>query len=183
MNDLDGTDLASLLVREGPLEPRRALELVRQIADALDNARWSRGHVHGSLEPACIVVSLDEEGNERVDVTGFGSGAPGANPNYLAPEQIEGGPVSARSDVYALGCILYECLTGAAPFRRGSRLAVLAGHLHGEPVPPRDRRAYLPVGFGTVIAKALAKSPEERYSTCGELAAAAQAELGGIPCV
>ena len=124
MAHVEGTDLASLLVQEGRLDPERALAVVTELADALDAARWGRGLVHGNLGPAEVLVA-----EERVLLTGFGerqelparAGLGEAarhfdRPAYLAPEQIEGRPVSPRTDVYALGCLLFECLTGSPPF-------------------------------------------------------------------
>src|SRR5213078_73347 len=94
---------------------------------------------------------------------------------YCAPEQIEGGDVDGRADVYALACVLYECLTGEPPFRRPSEVAVLNAHLHTP--PPKLSRAApdLPAALEPVISKALSKSPLDRYATCGELIAAARA--------
>ena len=181
-SEVEGVSLEAVLARDGPLEPARTLALFTQVAEALDAARWSRGLVHGRLEPACVIVRFDADGHERADLTGFGPGAPAASVDYLAPEQLEHGLVNARTDVYSLGCILYECLTGTAPYRRRSRTLTLAGHLYGRPGPLRDRRAGLPAGLDAVFAKALAKSFEDRHSTCGELVAAARAVLEVAPC-
>jgi tetratricopeptide (TPR) repeat protein len=94
---------------------------------------------------------------------------------YCAPEQIEGKPVDARADVYALACVLYECLTGTPPFHRPSEVAVLNAHLHAP--PPKLTRAApdVPTALGDVVAKALSKSPLDRYPTCTEFLAAARA--------
>ena len=97
--------------------------------------------------------------------------------DYLAPEQIEGKPVSPRTDVYALGCVLFECLTGKPPFKGDSPDALLKAHLHEQPPSATQYCPDLPAGIDRVIRKAMAKWPEERYSTCGELAASAQAAL------
>ena len=99
-------------------------------------------------------------------------------PAYLAPEQIEGGPVDGRADVYSLGCLLYECLTGEAPFARGSRLAVAWAHLEEEPPSASERRPELPEAIDAVIRKAMAKEPEDRYTTCAALITAAEEALG-----
>ncbi len=99
-------------------------------------------------------------------------------PAYLAPEQIEGGPVDGRADVYSLGCLLYECLTGEAPFARGSRLAVAWAHLEEEPPSASERRPELPEAIDAVIRKAMAKEPDDRYTTCAALITAAEEALG-----
>jgi YVTN family beta-propeller protein len=99
-------------------------------------------------------------------------------PAYAAPEQIEGGDVDGRVDVYALGCMLYECLTGQPPFSGGSELAVLWAHMQEEPPTARERNPALPEAIDPVIAKALAKRPEERYATCSALVESAREALG-----
>jgi serine/threonine-protein kinase len=192
MGFVEGEDLASLLARRGRLESERALVVVTRVAEALDAARWSRGLVHGSLKPSDVLLAegAHDDSGERVFLLGFGlrrelpAGARPAqapkyfgNVDYVAPEQIEGRSASPRSDVYALGCLLLECLSGTPPFQAASPEALLEAHLH-EPPPSATRSCPgLPVGLDGVIAKAMAKWPEERYSTCGELAAAARAVL------
>ena len=99
-------------------------------------------------------------------------------PAYLAPEQIEGGSVDGRADVYSLGCLLYECLTGETPFARGSRLAVAWAHLEEEPPSASERRPELRLGIDAVIRKAMAKEPDDRYATCAALITAAEEALG-----
>ena len=189
---VDAVDLVSLLAHEGRLAPERALSIVAQLADALDAARWSRGLVHGSLTPSEVLVAAtaDAASGQHVSLLGFGLRQelpPGATlaeasrrlgtVDCLAPEQIEGKPVSPRTDVYALGCVLFQCLTGRPPFKRDSDDAVLDAHRY-EPPPSVTRYCPgLPAGIDRVIGKAMAKWPEERYSACGELAAAAQAAL------
>ena len=95
--------------------------------------------------------------------------------HYVAPEQIEGGEVTARTDVYSLGCVLYHCLTGELPFARDTDVAVIYAHLSEAPPKPSRVRADLPEGLDDVIAKALDKSPDRRFATCGDLMAAARA--------
>jgi Protein kinase domain len=189
---VEGTDLASLLAGEGRLEPERALEIVAQLAGALDAARWGRGLVHGGLKPSEVLVApaADAGSGEHVFLCGFGLRRelpPGARLaeapkqlgmiDYLAPEQIEGKPVSPRTDVYALGCLLFECLTCEPAFRGDSPEALLQAHLHKQAPSARRSCPDLPAGIDRVIRTALAKWPEERYSTCGELAAAARVAL------
>ena len=98
-------------------------------------------------------------------------------PAYLAPEQIEGGSIDGRADVYSLGCLLYECLTGETPFARGSRLAMAWAHLEEEPPSARERRSELPAAIDAVIRTAMAKEPDDRYTTCAALITAAEEAL------
>jgi len=176
---VDGSDLKTLLAEEGPLPLRRALRIVAQIGSALDAAHV-RGLVHRDVKPANILVAADD----RAYLSDFGvaklmasngttrTGSFVGTIEYCAPEQIEGRPVDARTDVYALACVLYECLTGTAPFHRPSEVAVLNAHLHD---PPPELPSAFPSGLEAVIAKALSKSPLDRHSSCGELVAAARA--------
>ena len=178
MRYVEGTDLKQLLQTERVLDPERAVTICAQVAAALDAAH-QRGLVHRDVKPSNVL--LDE--NEHVYLADFGlsrrladPGVPGGGsfsvgtPAYAAPEQIEGGAVDGRADVYSLGCLLYECLTGEAPFKRDSELAVLWAHVQEEP-------PVLP-GLEEVIPTALAKDPDERYATCGELVVAAREALG-----
>ena len=185
MRRVEGTDLRALLRREGALEPARALGIVSQIAQALDAAH-AKGLVHRDVKPSNVL--LDD--NEHVYLADFGltrrlsegtslqAEAPTlGTPAYLAPEQIEGGDVDGRVDVYSLGCLLYECLTGEPPFTGDSRLAVAWAHLEQEPPAASERRPELPAAVDTVIRTAMAKEPADRYATCAELAAAAENAL------
>jgi class 3 adenylate cyclase/DNA-binding beta-propeller fold protein YncE len=181
-----GTDLRKLLRAEGALEPSRALAICRQVANALDAAH-AKGLVHRDVKPSNIL--LDEA--EHVYLADFGltrrleekgaqagEGRSVGTPAYLAPEQIEGGPVDERADVYSLGCVLYECLTGEAPFVDGSRLAVAWAHLEGEPPSASERDSDLPEAIDPVLRGAMAKSPDERCRTCAALIEAADAAFG-----
>jgi tetratricopeptide (TPR) repeat protein len=179
---VDGSDLKSLLASEERLPLRRALHIVGQIGSALDAAH-ARALVHRDVKPANILVGA----GDRAYLSDFGvvkelagSGATRTGTfvgtiEYCAPEQIEGGEVDARTDVYALACVLYECLVGRPPFHRDSEVAVLNAHLHA--APPKLVRAApdLPAALDPAIAKALSKSPLDRYATCGEFLAAARA--------
>ena len=185
MRLVDGTDLGSLLRTEGALDPDRAMAICVQIAAALDAAH-QRGLVHRDVKPSNVLLdssghvyladfgltrSLDDEG-------GAGEDSFVGTPAYLAPEQLEGRTVDGRADVYALGCVLYECLTGEPVFLRGTRLAVAWAHLEEEPPRASRRRAGLPDAVDPVIGRALAKEPGERFATCEALVAAAQDALG-----
>jgi serine/threonine-protein kinase len=179
---VEGTDLKTLINEEGALPLRRAVHILGQIASALDAAH-ARGLVHRDVKPANILVGPED----RAYLSDFGAvkelasagmtrtGAFVGTIEYCAPEQIEGGDVDARTDVYALACVLYETLTGTPPFHRPSEVAVLNAHLHAP--PPRLTKAVpgLPHALEHVIQKALSKSPLDRYATPGELIAAARA--------
>ena len=181
---VEGTDLKTLIADEGPLPVRRALSIVGQIASALDAAH-ARGLVHRDVKPANILVGP----GDRAYLSDFGAvkelssagltrtGAFVGTIEYCAPEQIEGGEVDARTDVYALGCVLYETLTGEPPFHRPSEVAVLNAHLHSPPPRPSKAAPGLPSALDGVIAKALAKAPVDRYATPGELVSAARAAV------
>jgi class 3 adenylate cyclase/DNA-binding beta-propeller fold protein YncE len=181
-----GTDLRKLLRAEGALEPSRALAICRQVANALDAAH-AKGLVHRDVKPSNIL--LDEA--EHVYLADFGltrrleekgalagEGRSVGTPAYLAPEQIEGERVDGRADVYSLGCVLYECLAGEAPFVHGSRLAVAWAHLEEEPPSASERGSDLPEAIDAVLRGAMAKSPDERYRSCAALIEAAEAALG-----
>jgi tRNA A-37 threonylcarbamoyl transferase component Bud32 len=187
---VEGSDLRELLHGEDRLEPERAVGLLGQVADALDAAH-DAGLVHRDVKPGNILVTATEDG-ERAYVCDFGlarhvssvsslTGERGfvGTIDYVPPEQIEGGTIDGRADVYSLGCVLFECLTGTRPFDRESELSVVFAHLNEPPPRLSDIRPELPEAFDGVFEAALAKSPDERYSSCGELAAAARAALRG----
>ena len=186
MRLVEGTDLGVLLRTEGALDPPRTLAICAQVAKALDAAH-AKGLVHRDVKPSNVL--LDE--NEHVYLADFGltrrldeqgdqtaGGNSVGTPAYLAPEQIEGESVDGRTDVYALGCLLFECLTGEAPYVRGSRLAVAWAHLEEEPPRASEHHPGLPQAVDIVIAKAMAKEPEGRYATCGALLQAVGEALG-----
>jgi serine/threonine-protein kinase len=178
---VDGSDLKALLVEEGRLPLRRVLRIVGQVASALDAAH-ARGLVHRDVKPANILVGS----GDRAFLSDFGvvkelrsngstrTGAFIGTIEYCAPEQIEGREIDARADQYALACVLYECLVGVSPFHRSSDVAILNAHLHASP-PKLSRSAPdLPSELEPVLAKALSKSPLDRYGSCGEFVAAAR---------
>ena len=186
MRCVEGTDLRALLHAERALDQSRAVAICTQVANALDAAH-AKGLVHRDVKPSNVLL----DANEHVYLADFGltrrldqEGAPAGEgrsvgtPAYLAPEQIEGGPVDGRADIYSLGCLLYECLTGYTPFARGSRLAVAWAHLEEEPPSARARRPELPEAIDAVIRKAMAKEPQHRYTTCAALIGAAAEALG-----
>jgi YVTN family beta-propeller protein len=189
MRYVDGIDLAALLEREGPLAAEQALAIGGQVAGALDAAH-ARGLVHRDVKPANVLLAVEEGSVTHAYLADFGltkrvGGARGLTASgqvlgtidYVAPEQVEGGPVDGRADQYALGCVLFESLTGVVPFQRDSELAVLWAHVNDPPPRIGEHRPDLPVALDDAIGRALAKAPGDRHPSCGALAAAAQAAL------
>jgi serine/threonine-protein kinase len=182
MRCVEGQDLRALLVEEGRLTFARTVRLVRQVAAALDAAH-ARGLVHRDVKPANILI--DE--SDHVYLSDFGVAKDAAvlglthtggflgTVEYAAPEQIAGADVDGRADLYALACVAYECLAGAAPFHRSSEVAVLHAHLH-DPVPDiRNERPELPAAVNSVFRRGLAKAPEDRYDAGAAFARALEA--------
>jgi DNA-binding beta-propeller fold protein YncE len=173
MRLIEGGDLRTLIEREGPLEPAPAISLLAQIAEALDAAH-AAGIVHRDVKPHNILVDgerafLSDFGLAKAYAdTGPGSGASIVGTvEYMAPEQWRGERVGPAADVYALGCVLYEALTGIAPFARREA----------------DAEPELPRGMEAVIERAVSKDPAERYSTAGALIEAAREREGAAPAV
>ena len=185
MRYVRGSDLKSMILREGPLSVGRTLFILDQAASALDAAH-DRDLVHRDVKPANILVA---EPSDHVYLTDFGvvkhtasrgmtaTGVFMGTVDYSAPEQIEGLTLDRRTDVYALGCVLYECLAGRPPFDRDSELAVMHGHLSVEPPRVTDAQPDLPKGLDRVIATALAKTRDDRFPTCPDLIDAARAAV------
>jgi non-specific serine/threonine protein kinase len=185
MRYVDGTDLGALL-RQGALSPADATRLVTDIARALDAAH-ALGLVHRDVKPANVLLGpaenpssvyladfgLTVEADAASELTATGQWI--GTPAYVAPEQIRGAGVDARTDVYALGAVLYHCLTGGVPFEATSVPEALAAHLATPPPRPTDRVAALPVGLNDVIARAMSKERSDRYASAGELANAVAA--------
>jgi YVTN family beta-propeller protein len=177
--------LRAVLRREGALAPARAVEIVSQVAGALDAAH-AKGLVHRDVKPSNVLI--DERGHCYLADFGLtqstsdrGQATDGSllgTLDYVAPEQIRGDEVTGRADVYALGCMLFECLTGEAPFRRPSEVATLFAHLEEDPPSASARNSSLPTAIDPVVARALATEPDERQSSCAELVADASAALG-----
>src|SRR5919201_661224 len=191
MRYVPGTDLRALLRMEGALAPERALTLVDQVASALDAAH-ERRLVHRDVKPSNVLLTGKAE-KEHCYLADFGlststSDRSVADPgkivgtiDYVAPEQIRGGDVDGRADVYSLACLLYECLVGDVPFRRPSDVAVIYAHLE-EPLPnASSREPSLPSALDAVLARGTAKAPDDRWQTCGELVDATRAALGDRP--
>jgi hypothetical protein len=186
MRYVGGTDLHALLREEGALEPARAAELVAQVAAALDAAH-AAGLVHRDVKPANVLLAgkhayLSDFGLTRLagsDTELTGSGQWIGTVEYCSPEQLRGHRTDARADVYSLGCVLFAALTGGPPFAHGTVPATMLAHLHDAPPTPSSRGA--PVEFDRVIARALAKAPEDRYPSAGDLGRAALAAARGEP--
>ena len=187
MRFVDGTDLKALMRREAPIAPARAVAIAAQVADALDAAH-GKGLVHRDVKPSNVL--LDQQGGrEHAYLADFGltqsvsdrsptDGQLMGTVDYAAPEQIRGDQVDGRADVYALGCLLFETLTGTLPFTGVSDVAVVYAHLEEQPPRASERNAALPAALDDVLARAMAKERGDRQPTCGELVEEARAALG-----
>ena len=182
-----GGDLKALIRRDGALNPARAVAIFEQIADALDAAH-RHGLVHRDVKASNVLLDR-EGGREHCYLADFGLTQSVSEPgpadghlmgtvDYVSPEQIRGDEVDGRADVYALGCMLFECLTGEVPFRRRSEVATLFAHLEEDPPSASARNSSLTAAIDPVLARALAKEPDQRQSSCTELVADASAALG-----
>ncbi len=191
MRYVEGTDLWARIRDLGFLEPQAAVSVITQAAAALDAAH-ARGLVHRDVKPGNILLApgIGADRRDHVYLADFGltrhalsasgvtlSGQFVGTVDYCAPEQIKGEPIDGRADVYSLGAVLFECLTGRAPYQSNSEAAVLWGHIQGRPPSVNDYRSELPVEIDDVVARALAKSPDDRYATCSGLAADARGAL------
>ncbi len=192
MRYVEGEDLSSLLRREGRLDRRRAAAIVDQIAGALDEAH-ARGLVHRDVKPANVIVE-SRRGTEHAYLTDFGltrevdaSGGPTATGrwvgtiDYASPEQIKGGPVDARCDIYALGCVLFTTLTGHLPFEREEDVAKLYAHVSEPPPAPSKLADGVTDELDVVVERAMAKEPDDRYLSAGDLGRAALSAATGAP--
>jgi serine/threonine protein kinase len=189
-----GADLRMVLKAKGWLTPDQALLLIGQAGRALDAAH-RHGLVHRDVKPGNILIERgsDDEGEpDHVYLSDFGiskhvasrSGLTATGEfmgtiDYISPEQIRGRPVDGRADIYSLGCVLYECLTGRVPFDKDVNAAVIWAHVEEMPTAPSTMQPALPPSIDQVLAKALAKDPADRYATCRELIAAVRDALPG----
>ena len=182
-----GPSLKDLIVAR-ELDPARSLRLVGQVADALETAHEA-GLIHRDIKPQNILVGA----RDHAYLADFGlTKAPGGTSltttghfvgtiDYVSPEQIRGEAASNRSDIYSLGAVLYECLTGVVPFPKDSQAAVLYAHLSQPPPRVTERRDELPSALDDVIATAMAKEPADRYASGGELMRAAERAFDEVP--
>ncbi len=192
MRYVEGSDLKTVIEEAGTLDPRRVVAILNQVAGALDAAH-GRGLVHRDVKPGNILIAsgAGSEDPDHVYLTDFGltkrsSSLSGFTTtghfigtiDYIAPEQIQGNPVDGRTDIYALGCVLYQCLVGTPPYQHDEDAAVLWAHLVGETPSITAHRPDLPPAIDTVLATAMAKAPEDRYQACREMAAALREALG-----
>ncbi|WP_407840775.1 serine/threonine-protein kinase [Streptomyces sp. DSM 116496] len=186
MRYVAGQDLRAMLDREGPLPVPIALRIAAQVASALDAAH-AHDLVHRDVKPANILVVGGADGDhpEYVYLTDFGLTKRSLSPagfttagsfvgtlDYMAPEQISGSPVDGRCDLYSLACVVYETIAGGPPFERGGDMALLWAHQYDPPPALSERRPEIAPGVDAVMAKALAKRPEDRYASCLEFVAA-----------
>src|SRR6266702_1383278 len=169
MEYLEGHTLKELILSRGPTPIPVAIDYTRQILGAVGFAH-RHGIVHRDIKPHNVVVGPDG----RLKVTDFGIARSGASQmteagsiigtaQYLSPEQARGSPVDPRSDLYSLGVVLYEMLTGAVPFTGDTPVEIAMKHLSQVPKPPSELRPDVPHDFDAVVMRALAKDPEQRY--------------------
>ena len=186
---IDGEPLSARIRREGQLRLGEALAIVRNVATALDYAH-EQGVIHRDVKPANILLcagsalvadfgiarAVMSAGNEQLTASGVGLGTP----EYMSPEQGHGAnSVNNRTDVYALGCVVYEMLGGEPPFTGATAQVVMARHAKAPPPLLRTIRPSLPPGIDEAIHRAMAKTPEARFATAGELADALEAASAG----
>jgi ketosteroid isomerase-like protein len=187
MRWVEGTSLRDLIDRGGPLDPGRATALIARVAAALDAAH-ANGLIHRDVKPSNVLVTS----SDHVYLTDFGLTRrtdPRVTPltrpgqlvgtvDYMAPEQIEGGPVDPRTDVYSLGCMLYEAVTGQPPFRRDNALATLRAQLQDPAPSATDQASNVPPMLADVMQRAIAKQPADRCPSAGSFGAASLAAAG-----
>jgi serine/threonine-protein kinase len=192
---VEGGDLSALLRERGAMDPERALDVLAQIASALDAAH-AQQLIHRDLKPSNILLATGQAAygkdhayladfgltksvgsGSRLTITGSFLGTPG----YIAPEQVSGRPVDHRADIYALTCVMFECLTGSVPYPRETEVAAIAAHLT-DPLPSAPAiRPELPPAIDAVLARGLAKNPDDRFAKATELITAAKAALSAAP--
>jgi hypothetical protein len=190
MRFVAGSDLRAVLKADNHLSPEQALLLVDQTGRALDAAH-RHGLVHRDVKPANILIERGASGEpDHVYLADFGitkhamsrSGLTATGEfvgtiDYIAPEQIRGQTVDGRADIYSLGCVLYQALTGQVPFAKDLDAAVIWAHVEELPIAPSAVRPDLPAGIDDVIARALAKDPDDRFATCRDFLLAAYAAV------
>jgi beta-lactam-binding protein with PASTA domain/predicted Ser/Thr protein kinase len=178
MEYVEGVTLRDIVHNDGPLPARRAIEIIADACQAL-NFSHQAGIIHRDVKPANIMINT----TNAVKVMDFGiaraiadsgnsvtqTAAVIGTAQYLSPEQARGDSVDARSDVYSLGCVLYEILTGEPPFTGDSPVAVAYQHVREDPIPPSKRHEGISADLDAVVLKALAKNPDNRYQTAAEM--------------
>ncbi|MFI1171905.1 serine/threonine-protein kinase [Streptomyces melanogenes] len=194
MRYVAGRDLRALLDQEGPLPVATAARIAAQVASALDAAH-EHDLVHRDVKPGNILVAqgTDSDHPEHVYLTDFGLtkkslsltgfttvGQFVGTLDYVAPEQISGRPVDGRCDVYSLACVVYETMAGAPPFQRDDDMALLWAHQYDQPPALTEKRPDIAAGVDGVMAKALAKLPDDRYDSCLAFVAALRQAAKGV---
>src|SRR5215510_8069188 len=190
MRYVEGTDLKTLIREEGPLGLARAERIIDQVAKALDAAH-AKGLIHRDVKPGNILLApASESRGEHAYLADFGlskqaatdssltgTGVFAGTMRYAAPEQFEGRRLDARTDIYSLGCVVFECLTGQPPFAGDQDATLMYAHIMEPPPRATAIRPELPAGVDPVIAKAMAKRSEDRYARAGDLAAGLDAAI------
>ncbi|WP_138731567.1 serine/threonine-protein kinase [Modestobacter excelsi] len=190
MRLVDGEDIGALLRRDGLLPPSRAVHLISQVGEALDAAH-AEGLVHRDVKPSNVLVTAAD----FVYVVDFGiarpigtsrtaltiTGATVGTLDYMAPERFTNQPIDGRADTYSLACLLYECLTGTRPFPGEELPALMYAHLYSTPPRPSSVVPDVPGALDEVVARGMAKRPDDRYETTPAFTAAARAALRTAP--
>jgi serine/threonine protein kinase len=188
MRLVEGTDMRALIAAQRRIEPLRTARIVRQVGAALDAAH-ARGMLHRDVKPSNVLLAredhayLSDFGLAKLVSSAGGltrQGSIVARAEYVAPEQILNERVDARADVYALGCLLFESLTGEAPFARWDEGPQALAHLDAPRPSPVELCPDLPREFDDVVRRAMAKDPSERYPSAGDLGQAALVAAGGL---
>jgi serine/threonine protein kinase len=182
---IDGLTLEETIRRDGPLDEPGAVSICADVAAGLE-ALWAAGMVHRDIKPANILL----DGGGQAYITDFGLAKitegslltrPGqalGSMDYMAPEQIRGDSLTAATDIYALGCVMHECMCGQPPFAEVKGMRVLWAHLQEEPGDPRRLRSDMSPQFGRTLMAALQKDPDKRPASAGEYARMLAAAVG-----
>jgi hypothetical protein len=190
MRYVPGTDLRQLITERGALGAELAARLISQVSSALDAAH-DRGLIHRDIKPANILIEgvdgephayltdfgLTKQAGSSLQLTGTGHWL--GTVDYVAPEQAEGKPVDARTDIYGLGCVLFQAITGEVPYPRNNDVAKIWAHVNDPPPSPTKAVPELPRAMDDVVQRAMAKDPDRRYQSAGDFGRATLAAAGG----